>query len=375
MMRCTLIRWALTACAAVSSVAAADGVRDQLDLPALAAPNAAEAALYDLTESGGRLVAVGERGVILVRDTGSDDWVQQSVPLSATLVAVDFDADGRGIVVGHDGVILRSPDNGATWIKVTDGRALFQELVAAAQARFEDAERLLDAAKAAGTDDVEDLEFALDDESFRLETAQQSLEYGPSWPLMDVTFSTPETAWAVGAYGMLFLSEDAGQSWTLASHRIDNFEDLHLNAILETSSGALLIAGEAGMIFRSDDGGASFERFDSYDGLSLFGLLETNGFIAAYGFGDTLQISSDDGVTWESVGLDDNYLLIGDVGLEDGRVGLVGGTGSMITLGREGPIETTRPTGTRDFLSGAARLASGEIVFVGEAGVAPMAEK
>ncbi|MEM7238495.1 MAG: hypothetical protein AAF501_11815 [Pseudomonadota bacterium] len=375
MMRCTLIRWALTASAAVSSVAAADGVRDQLDLPALAAPNAAAAALYDLTETGGRLVAVGERGVILVRDVGSDAWVQQSVPLSATLVAVDFDADGRGIAVGHDGVILRSPDNGATWIKVTDGRTLFQELVAAAQTRFEDAERLLDAAKAAGTDDVEDLEFALDEESFRLETAQQSLEYGPSWPLMDVTFSTPDTAWAVGAYGMLFLSEDAGQSWTLASDRIDNFDDLHLNAILETSSGALLIAGEAGMIFRSDDDGVSFERFDSYDGLSLFGLLETNGFIAAYGFGDTLQISSDDGVTWESVGLDDNYLLIGDVGLEDGRVGLVGGTGSMITLGPDGPVGTSRPTGTRDFLSGAARLASGEIIFVGETGVAPMAEK
>ncbi|MEM6933699.1 MAG: photosystem I reaction center subunit IV, partial [Pseudomonadota bacterium] len=300
-MQLDLTRLIFAALMVTAPATHAQDVPDQLDLPALIAPRAAEAGFFDLTETDGRLVAVGERGVILTREPGAQDWIQRPVPLSATLVAVAFNGAGTGLAVGHDGVILRSTDRGETWSKITDGRALFLDVIAIAQGRFEDAQAALEAAKASGSEDAEDLEFAADDESFRLETAQQSLEYGPSWPLLDVVFTGPRTAWAVGAYGTLFLSEDAGGTWTLVSDRTDNFEDLHLNAILQTSAGSLLLAGEAGMMFRSTDGGQSFERFDSFDGLSLFGLLEADGFVAAYGFGDTLQMSRDDGATWESV--------------------------------------------------------------------------
>lgn len=354
--------------------AAGQDVPDQLDLPALVAVRATQASLYDLAQTGDRLVAVGEQGIVLSLDQPGDGWVQRPVPLSATLVAADFNIQGIGLVVGHDGAILRSPDRGETWVSVTDGRALFQEIIDAATIRFEAAEVAFKAAEETSSEDLEDLEFELEDESFRLETAQQSLQYGPSWPLLDVTFSAPMTAWTVGAYGMLFLTEDGGDSWTLVSDRIDNFEDLHLNAIMQTKSGSILIAGEAGLLFRSTDGGATFDRFDSDDGLSLFGLVETDDLIVAYGFGDSVQLSTDDGASWNSARLEDNYLLVGHLILGDGKIGLVGGGGSMITIGTDGPEGMSRPTGTRDYLSGGMRLASGETLFVSEAGITRFAK-
>ncbi|MEM1277671.1 MAG: YCF48-related protein [Pseudomonadota bacterium] len=354
--------------ALVAPMALAEDVPDQLETPALVAGRASEAALLDLAQTGDRLVAVGERGVIVTKEAGSVDWEQRVVPVSATLTAVAFNPAGIGVAVGHDGVILRSPDRGVTWEKVSDGNRLFATVIAAADARYAAAETAL----AAATDDTrDDLQFALEDEEFRRETAQQSLEYGPSWPLLDVTFSEPNVAWVVGAYGTFFRSGDAGMTWELVADRVDNFEDLHLNAILKTSAGDLVIAGEAGMLFHSGDGGALFERFDSYDGLSLFGLVEADAFLLAYGFGDSAQISVDGGLTWEAVRFDDNHLLIGHVTLGPDRVGLLGGSGVMVEVTDEGAQEITRPTGTRAFLSAGVQMGSGEQVFVGEDGVMP----
>ncbi|MEM7507815.1 MAG: YCF48-related protein [Pseudomonadota bacterium] len=347
-------------------VRAAD-VPDLLDTPALSAPRAGEAALLDLTRTGDTLVAVGERGVVLTRAAGDADWVQSPTPVSVTLAAVAFNADRIGLAVGHDGVILRSTDGGKSWARITDGRALFPVVIEAAKARHAAAEVAL----ATATEETrEDLEFELDDQLFRLETAEQSMAFGPSWPLLDVLFTDATTAWAVGAYGMLFLSTDAGESWDLVSDRVDNFEDLHLNALLQTRAGSLLIAGEGGMLFRSTDQGASFERWDTDDALSLFGLAENGDTLVAYGFGDSYQISADDGASWQSQGLPDNLLLIGDVVLGPGRIGLLGGSGLMVEVGADGAEPGTRPTDSRDFLSGGLRLEDGQIVLVGEAGLA-----
>ncbi|MEM8699720.1 MAG: YCF48-related protein, partial [Pseudomonadota bacterium] len=200
------------------------------------------------------------------------------------------------------------------------------------------------------------------------ETAEQSLAYGPAWPLLDVLFTDPATAWVAGAYGILFRSGDAGETWELVADRLDNFEDLHLNALHQSGAGSLVIAGEGGMLFRSADAGASFERFDTNDALSLFGLAEADGRLYAYGFGNSFQVSEDDGVTWASQRLPDNLLLIGDVALPLGGVGLLGGSGLMIPVGPEGAATPTRPTGTRDFLSGAVPGPEG-LIFASEAGL------
>lgn len=355
-----LMAAAMTVAPAVTAMA----LPDLLDTPALIADRAVEATLYDLGETRTGLVAVGERGIILTR-TG-DSWAQSTVPVGVTLTAVAFNGAGTGLAVGHDGVILRSTDGGANWARVADGRTLFPQLVELATTRHAEAEAAL---KDATDETREDLEFELEDQLFKLETAQQSLEYGPSWPLLDVVFTDAETAWAVGAYNMIFRSTDGGATWTTMADNIDNFDDLHLNAILKTAAGSLIVAGEGGMLFRSTDAGESFERWDTDAALSLFGLVENGVVLVAYGFGDSYQISDDDGATWRSERLEDNLLLIGDIDLGAGRTGLLGGGGLMVDIGPDGPNPPSRPTAGRAFLSGGVVLPDGTMIFTGEDGL------
>ena len=98
------------------------GWRDVLDTPALKSPLAQRALINGLARSGERLVAVGQRGHVLLSDDQGKSWRQAEVPVSSDLVAVAFPSADQGWAVGHDGVVLRSTDAGATWTRALDGR-------------------------------------------------------------------------------------------------------------------------------------------------------------------------------------------------------------------------------------------------------------
>lgn len=370
--------------AAPSSAAAQTGPIDRLDTPAFAGGAGPSGLILDIASTaapggaGRRLVAVGGRGRILLSDDAGALWRAAPSPAAVELTAVAFSAGGVGLAVGHDGVILRSPDGGDSWVKAADGRGLFPRHVAAAKTRVAAAEVAL---AAAAEDAREDAEFALDDESFRLETAETSIAYGPAWPFLDVAWIDEVTAWAVGAYGLAFVSGDAGENWDFAGDRFDNVEDFHLYSLLKTSTGALIAAGEAGVIFRSADDGASWERFDSFDGASLFGLAEfasaEGPALIAYGFGESYQLSTDDGANWEPQDIGASTILIGHVQDHEGDAVLaLGASGQMIALGLGGAGAKSQPTGERSFLSaGVALPGDGGVLIGSETGltVAPRA--
>jgi photosystem II stability/assembly factor-like uncharacterized protein len=77
-----------------------------------------------LGRAGKRVVAVGQRGHVLISDDAGEKWQQSEVPVSADLVAVHFPDAEAGWAVGHDGVILNSTDGGRTWVRQLDGRTL-----------------------------------------------------------------------------------------------------------------------------------------------------------------------------------------------------------------------------------------------------------
>ena len=82
---------------------------------AVEAPLAIESLLLDGAAAGSRLVVVGERGHILVSTDGGASWKQARVPTRALLTAVHLHDERTGWAVGHDAVILRTGDGGATW--------------------------------------------------------------------------------------------------------------------------------------------------------------------------------------------------------------------------------------------------------------------
>ena len=59
-----------------------------LDIPAQMSKHSSKSVLLSLTRAGNRIVAVGERGYILISDDNGITWLQVTVPVSVALTSV-----------------------------------------------------------------------------------------------------------------------------------------------------------------------------------------------------------------------------------------------------------------------------------------------
>ena len=240
---------------------------------AIPARLAARSLLLDGAARGARVVAVGERGHVLVSTDRGETWTQSEVPTRAQLTGVWMHDDRLGWAVGHDETILRTRDGGATW-----------ELVRSAP----EAER----------------------------------------PLLDVWFRDAEHGFAVGAYGAFLVTADGGSSW---SERPIGGDDFHLNQIAAAADGRLYLAAESGNLYRSDDGGATWIPLASpYNG-SFFGVLPlADGGLLVYGLRGHLYRSDDRGATWQKLETGTEATLMGGVERGGGSVVLAGLAGALL---------------------------------------------
>ena len=106
-----------------------------LDRPAVHSAQAARAVLLGAALAGTRIVAVGERGIVLWSDDGGARWQQAQVPTSVTLTAVRFADPRTGWATGHGGTVLGTQDGGQSWQRLLDGHAVAKALLADAQTR------------------------------------------------------------------------------------------------------------------------------------------------------------------------------------------------------------------------------------------------
>jgi photosystem II stability/assembly factor-like uncharacterized protein len=233
--------------AATPSVANAAPVADPLERPALTTPKAARASMLAVTRAGERLVAVGERGLVLLSDDDGRNWRQAPVPVSVTLTAVAFPTAQQGWAVGHSGVVLHTEDGGQTWRKQLDGAKAAQMALDAAQA----------AAAAAPGDKAAQNELA---------AAQRRMQDGPDKPFLALHFADEKNGFIAGAYGLLFATSDGGVTWLSRIAATDNPQGMNLYAV--TGRGATVyLAGERGFFARSEDGGKHFVRIKApYEG-------------------------------------------------------------------------------------------------------------
>jgi hypothetical protein len=182
---------------------------------AMIAPLAATTTLLGIARAGERLVAVGQRGHILLSEDGKQ-WRQVPVPVNAMLNRVRFRDARQGWAVGHDATIVATADGGQTW------------------------------------------------------TLQH---FDPeARPLYDVIFLDDTLLSAIGGYGGYYDSPDSGRTWTRRTFPIGELGQ-HFNAAARLGDGTLLVAGERGLLMRSRDNAGTWELLSSpYTG-SFFGAL------------------------------------------------------------------------------------------------------
>lgn len=284
---------------------------DVLNTPSMRSALAARSLLQSVARAGARLVAVGQRGHIVISDDGGDTWKQSASPVSSDFNAVYF-ADAReGWAVGHDGVIVHSGDRGETW------------------------------------------------------QVQLSRRKGPDKAFLDVWFADTRNGYAVGVDNLLFHTADGGKTWESWSDRTDNPKSFNLHAI-RPAAGTLYIVGEAGLVLRLDPAKQRFIAVPvPYNG-SFFGVADAGGRVIAFGLRGNVW-ASDDGRTWSRLDAGLTSAVVAAARLPDGRLALAD-TGGRMALSDSRHAFTPVQARPQAPVAGMTAAGASELVIVGPRG-------
>jgi len=335
-------------------------------------PRASQALLLDVTLAGTRLLAVGEHGIILYSDDSGATWQQARVPTTQMLTSVYFIDPQRGWAAGHDGLILVSDDAGVNWRIQRDGIAAQQQAnLEQREVAHDTVARLEQALAAADPADRAELQTELDDARLDLEDADDALDE-PAFasPLMDIWFQDRERGWAVGAFGTLLATRDGGKHWGSQSDLLDNPDGFHLNTVTGDGAGRVFVAGEGGVMFRSPDGGATWETLEPFYEGSWFGAVYSpvGQVLLVFGLRGHLYRSEDFGNQWEPVTDDNTMTLAGGSPADNGDIVLVGGVGTVLRSRDGGRSFALSMLPDRLGLSAAVQRGD-QLILVGQGGV------
>lgn len=207
--------------------------------------------LLGVAVSGGRVVAVGAYGKLLVADAGvvdAEGAVQIASPIDVTLTTIVAAPDGLLIAAGHEATVLRSEDNGDSWNMVT-------------------------------TD-----------------------PNAP--PVLKLIRLNKGGFIGVGGNGLVLRSDDSGSSRKeeFLSVEEDGLAfDPHLFSVVQLSSGRLMATAEGGFVFFSDDFGETWRSVATgYNGPLFSGVQTADGSLVAFGMSGNVVRSSDGGISWTS---------------------------------------------------------------------------
>lgn len=164
------------------------------------------------------MIAVGYAGAMFQTNNGGADWVQRTdIPWTMHAIAFspNFAVDGRAVISGTDGLLWRSTNSGATWIRVNSNR----------------------------------------------------YDY-----LNDVVFITDQIAMICGNNGTILRSTNAGATWAV---NLQNLTSEHLRSIdmfTEGSDTKITTCGDHGKILTSNDVGFSFVEQLNLESRHMYGV-------------------------------------------------------------------------------------------------------
>ena len=334
---------ALLIALAAGIAAAAAPVGSALDRPPLAARQPKHAVLLGAALAGERIVALGERGIVVLSDDGGKTWRQAKGPVSTTLTALRFADAKTGYAVGHGGVVLGTLDGGQTWSRRLDGRRI--------------AELALQAAQTSG-------------DAAALKEAQRLVADGPDKPLLDLWVFDAQRVLVVGAYGLAFETTDAGKNWTPWMARLDNPKGLHLYAV-RAAGESLLLAGEQGLVLQSADAGRHWQRLAlPYKG-SFFTaeMRSANDWLVA-GLRGNAWRTADAGASWQPLAAPMPVSITGSAAGPAGALWFVNQAGFVLAL-RDGALVPLNRAPLPP-LNGVLALADGRLLALSIHGALPV---
>ena len=345
-----------------SLVFAVASFQDVLDTPAASSRLAQKTLLIGVTMAGKRIVAVGQHGHIVYSDDQGKSWTQAAVPVSSDLLAVHFPTPQHGWVVGHDGVVLHSADNGATWTKQFDGRAAAQVM----ESHYLSTKTCSSCHSKSGLPVVSSPDNG-ERPGLMLEIKKFSNQ-GADKPFLDVWFENENTGYIVGAFNLIFRTNNGGKSWVPLYDQIDNPRHFHLNAIRKIGK-ELYITAEQGTVFKLDQKTERFAAIKTPYSGTLFGITGKPGALIAFGMRGNAFLSRDDGNKWQKIETGVQGGLTGATVTEEGKTVLVSQGGQVLVSSDDGTsfvqVKIEQPTPTASVTA----LDKNYLAMVGQRGV------
>ncbi len=273
---------------------------------------AEKSVLFDLVRFDSKLVAVGERGLVMQSADEGKSWTGALSPTNRTLNSIVYLGNKTAVAAGHGGTLLRTEDDGATWKQVKIAEI--------------------------GSDSI-----------------------------LGLTALSDGRVIACGAFGMYLESTDKGKTWTRKTAVKEGFER-HISHITEIGAGKLFLVGETGTMALSSDGGATWKELKSpYEGDgSFFGALPmSDGALLIYGMRGHVYRSTDGGTSWTQIPIASTINFNGGSVAADGKVVLVGNGGLVATSNDNGQTFTLQYTKEGQPLGQALYTKDGALVYVG----------
>lgn len=196
---------------------------------------------------GGKVIAVGTEGVVMHSPDDGATWKQPYSQTNERLYGVDMNEAGQGIAVGRNGTIIITADGGLHWKRISK----------------------------------------------------------PTTSSLYSVSMYGTIALTCGFGGIMLRSTDAGNSWTV----ISNITKDSLNCVVMLSENIVLASGYGKNIMRSTDGGLTWTAVENKWGsiLSIGNIaVSPGGKLAAFvriNAGQSMMVTSgDSGITWEKTG-------------------------------------------------------------------------
>lgn len=321
---------------------------EAIDRPAQQSASAAHSMILSIDRAGSRLVAVGERGFILLSDDNGQSWHQTQAPTSVTLTIVRFATKLDGWAAGHMGVILHTDDGGVTWQRQLDGVQVAD--LALRQAKQNVAAPPDDRAATAA-----------------LKNAEGLIADGPDKPFLGLLVGDANQVLAVGAFGIAFSSEDAGASWNPVMPTIENPDGYHIYAAVG-GDGTRYLAGERGLFLRSENRQSFVALETPYQG-TFFGVLGVPGSaVIVFGLQGTVLRSEDHGETWQGIKVGIDQTITSGAVLSDRRV-VLGSQSGQIATSNDGGKSFGQVTAAPEPIATLIQADDGSVIIGGPAGL------
>lgn len=288
-------------------------------------------AFYGVAFQDGKGVAVGMKGAIFESADAGATWT--AVQHDATDLAL-LAVDRRGshtIAVGQSGVVLVE-DTAGKWVKIDSGMTdrMFAVSVnsnglAVAGGEFGVLVKSTDGGRTWASTAPDWSAMASED------------HFGTGEPMVYATHVTESGVITVaGEYGLILRSEDQGASWRVIRAIDPEAPTLHALYLVEAGQGNSYAVGQAGELLISGDGGESWMKCDTGTELNFLSVTASpSGQVVATGMRVMFR-SQNNGMTWDNIDEGDtttDWYQAVRTEPTSGRIIAVGHSGKIIQIG------------------------------------------